>query len=181
MALVPIATAAVTIHATPDTLRGLRELLALTIPGVEDWLGPRLRWREMTPEKAVAFGDATLTPFAVEHGIECIGMKIVRAGRSVVFTADTKPCPNVVRWATNADLLIHEVYGPHSEVESAHTFGHSTAADAGHAAHAAAAHRLLLTHLRSSQFADPHALATEAARVYGRPVEVANDLDTVEY
>ncbi|HEY8597807.1 MAG TPA: MBL fold metallo-hydrolase [Thermomicrobiales bacterium] len=181
VALVPIAATAVTVHAAPETLRSLRDLLALTIPGVEDWLGPRLRWHELRPEKAVALGDATLTPFTVEHGLECIGMKIVRAGRSVVFTADTAPCPNVVRWATDADLLIHEAYGLHDEAESAHTFGHSTATDAGKAAHAAAANRLLLTHLRSSRYANPHALATEAAREYGRPVEVANDLDTVEY
>lgn len=181
VALVPIATAAVTVHAAPETLRGLRDLLALTIPGVEDWLGPRLRWHELTPEKVITIGDATLTPFAVEHGIECIGMKIVQAGRSVVFTADTKPCPNVVRWATNADLLIHEAYDLHAAAESAHTFGHSTATDAGSVAHAAAAHHLLLTHLRSSQFIEPLALAAEAARAYGRPVAVANDLDTFEF
>jgi ribonuclease BN (tRNA processing enzyme) len=181
VALVPLATAAITIHAAPETLQGLHDLLALTIPGVEEWLGPRLRWHELTPEKAIPIGDATFTPFAVEHGIECIGMKIVQAGRSVVFTADTKPCPNVVRWATNADLLIHEAYGPHSGSASAHTFGHSTATDAGNAANAAAAHRLFLTHLRSSQFAAPQALAAEAAEAFGRPVELANDLDTVEF
>ncbi len=181
VALAPIAATRVTVHAAPETLRGLRDLLALTIPGVEDWLRPRLRWHELTPEEAVEIGDATLTPFAVEHGTECIGIKIVRAGRSVVFTADTKPCPNVVRWAMNADLLIHEAYSLHVEVRSAHTFGHSTATDAGNAAHAAAAHRLLLTHLRSDRFAEPHALAAEAARAYGRPVEVVNDLDTVEF
>ena len=181
VALAPLATAMVTIHAAPDTLRGLHDLLALTIPGVEDWLGPRLRWHELTPEKAVTLGDATLTPFAVEHGIECIGMNIVQAGRSVVFTADTKPCPNVVRWAANADLLIHEAYGPHTTAESAHTFGHSTATDAGETANAAAVRRLLLTHLRSSQFADPRALAAEAAQAYERPVELAADLDTVEF
>lgn len=181
VALVPIAVAPVTIHAAPETLRGLHDLLALTIPGVENWLGPRLCWHELTPEKALPIGDTTVTPFAVEHGIECIGMKIVQAGRSVVFTADTKPCPTVVHWATNADLLIHEAYGPHATVESAHTFGHSTATDAGNVAHAAAAHRLILTHLRSSQITEPLALAAEAARAYGRLVEVAGDLDTVEF
>ena len=181
VALVPIATAAVTVHAAPKTLQGLHDLLALTIPGVEDWLGPRLRWHTLAPEKALPLGDATLTPFAVEHGIECIGVKIVRGGRSIVFTADTKPCANVVRWATNVDLLIHEAYGPHTMAASAHTFGHSTATDAGNAANAAAAHRLLLTHFRSSRFAEPQALAAEASQAYGRPVEVANDLETAEF
>lgn len=181
VALVPIPGAAITIHAAPATLRALHELLTLTIPGVEDWLGPRLRWQALAPERAIAIGDATVTPFAVEHGIECVGAKVERAGKSVAFTADTMPCPNIAKWAAGVDLLVHEVYSLDSDADAAHRFGHSTAADAGSAAHRAAARRLLLTHFRSRPFADPAALAAEAARSYGRAVEVANDLDTVEY
>lgn len=181
VALVPIPGAAITIHAAPATLGALHELLALTIPGVEEWLGPRLRWQMLAPGQPVAIGDATVTPFAVEHGIECMGAKVERAGKNVVFTADTKPCPNIASWAAGVDLLIHEAYSLDSDADAAHRFGHSTAIDAGRAAHSAAARRLLLTHFRSRSFADPAALAAEAARAYGRAVEVANDLDTIEY
>lgn len=181
VALVPVPGAAITIHAAPATLQALHELLALTIPGVEEWLGPRLRWQALAPERPVAIGDATITPFAVEHGIECIGVKVERAGKRVVFTADTTPCPNIARWAGGVDLLIHEAYGLDSEADAAHRFGHSTATDAGVAAHTAAARRLLLTHFRPRPLADPDTLATEAARAFGGEVEVANDLDTVEY
>jgi hypothetical protein len=44
VALTPLRGAGLTVHALPETLGALREMLALTIPGVEDWMGERLRW-----------------------------------------------------------------------------------------------------------------------------------------
>jgi len=61
---------------------------------------------------------------------------------------------------------------------AADAFGHSMAADAGTAAREAGAGRLLLTHFRARRFADPAALAAEAA--FGRPVELARDLGVVD-
>jgi ribonuclease BN (tRNA processing enzyme) len=181
VAMVPVAEADVTIHATRSTLVALHELLSVSIPGVEDWLGKRLHWHDLADGQPVAIGDATVTPFAVEHGIDCTGVKIEQHGRSAVFTADTRPCPNVATWAENVDLLIHEAYGPDSDAEMTHYIGHSTAADAGAVARVADARRLILTHLRSQHFADPAALATEAAVAFGHSVEVAQDLDVVEF
>lgn len=181
VALVPVAGAEVTIHAAPPTLKALHDLLALTIPGVEDWLGPRLRWRELREGRPVAIGDLAVTPFEVQHGIDCIGVRLAQGGRSAVFTADTRPCPNVATWAADADLLIHEVYGHDRDAEATHYFGHSTATDAGATARDAAARRLLLTHLRSSSFADPAALAAEAADAFGGAVGVVSDLEVVEF
>ena len=43
VALTALPEAALTVHAPPETLRALHGLLALTIPGVEDWIGKRLR------------------------------------------------------------------------------------------------------------------------------------------
>ena len=170
-----------TIHAPPETLRALYSLLALTIPGVEDWLGGRLRWSELVPEKPARAGDTEVTPFEVDHGIECVGFRVARCGSTLVYAADTRPCPNVVRYAEGADLLIHEAYGTEQDAKRAHTFGHSTAADAGRAAREAGAKRLLLTHLRASRLVDPGALAREATSIFGRPVGVAGDLDAFDF
>jgi len=49
IALAAVPDASLMVHATPVTLGFLRELLALTIPGVEDWLGKRLSWSEPDP------------------------------------------------------------------------------------------------------------------------------------
>jgi hypothetical protein len=47
-ALAAVPEAFLTVHAMPATLGSLHDLLALTIPGVEDWLGDHLRWREIS-------------------------------------------------------------------------------------------------------------------------------------
>lgn len=180
-ALVALPEASLTVHAPSETLEALRDLLSLTIPGVEGWIGGRLSWRKLVPGEPVKANDAEVTPFAVDHGLECVGFRVVQGASTMVFTADTRPCPNVVRYAQGADLLVHEVYGPDGAAERAHAFGHSTAAEAGKAARAAGAKRLVLTHLRASRFADPEELVAEAEAAFGRRVEVASDLEVFEF
>src|SRR5262249_13736682 len=120
------------------------------------------------------------TPFAVDHGLECLGFRLVLGEATAVFSADTRPCPTLIEYARGTDVLIHEAYGLATSASQAHGFGHSTAADAGAAARAAGAGRLLLTPLRASRFADPAALGAEAAEVFGRPVELAVDLGVIQ-
>jgi ribonuclease Z len=117
-------------------------------------------------------------PFEVDHGVECAGFRIAHGGAIVVYAADTRPCENVVEYARDADLLIHEAYGLAGDAKRAHVFGHSTATEAGEIALAGGAKRLLLTHIRASRFVDPVALAKEAEVAFGSPVEVVRDLDT---
>lgn len=179
--LVAVPGATITVYAAAETAQALHDLLRLTIPGVEDWLGPRLQWRVIEPERPLAIGDLELTPFNVEHGIECVGLRVARDGRSAVFSADTCPCPNLVRHARGAELLIHEVYSPDADAETAHRFGHSTAADAGEAARDAGVGRLMLTHFRSSKYVDVEALRAEAAAIFPGPVDAAEDLLRVAF
>ena len=176
-ALAAVPEASITVHATPATLASLRELLALTIPGVEDWLGERLLWRELVPGQPVWAADAEVTPFGVDHGIECVGFRVDREGSAMTFAADTRPCENVVWYAKGAGLLVHEAYGPDGGAEQAHLFGHSTAAEAGRAANEAGVGRLVLTHLRAGRHVSPEELAAEAGGAFGGPVTAARDLD----
>jgi ribonuclease BN (tRNA processing enzyme) len=173
--------ASLTVHATPETLRALRELLNLTIPGVENWLGRRLRWHECAPGKAISVGDAEVSPFSVDHGIECVGFRIAQADSIVVIAADTRPYQNVVEYSRGAHLLVHEAYGLDEDAEQAHAFGHSTAAEAGKAARAAGVQRVILTHLRARRFVDPEELKAEATSTFGGTVEVARDLDIFDF
>ncbi len=181
VAMVPFASASITVHALPGTLKALRELLELTIPGVEDWLGERLLWRELVTGTATGVGDVEVTPFPVDHGLECVGFHIAQGGATMVYAADTRPCETVVEHTKGANLLIHEAYGPDEGAEQAHFLGHSTAGEAGETAHKAGARRLVLTHLRESRFADPQELKSEAESAFGLAVEVACDLDTFDF
>ena len=181
ISMASLPDASLTIHALPETSRALKELLALTIPGVEDWLGGRLGWREFAPEEPVPVGNAEVTPFLVDHSVECVGYRVAQGDSVLVFSADTRPCKAVVEHSRGADLLIHEAYGTRGESERAHTIGHSSAVDAGEVARAAGASRLVLTHLREGRFADPVELVAEAGAAFGGPVEAASDLDAFEF
>ncbi len=179
--LAALPEASLLVHAAPDTLRALRDLLGLTLPGAESWLGKRLGWRELVPGKPTEVGGAEVTPFSLDHGLECVGFRVAQAGAVAVFSADTRPTREVVENAKGADLLVHDAYGPHNAAEQAHAMGHSTATEAGEAARAAGVRRLVLNHLRSSRFVDPEELAAEAEAAFGGPVRAAEDLDTVEF
>jgi ribonuclease Z len=179
--LASLPEASLLVHAAPDTLRALRNLLDLTLPGAEGWLGDRLGWRELVPGKPTEVGGAEVTPFSLDHGLECVGFRVAQAGAAAVFSVDTRPTREIIENASGADLLVHDAYGPKDAAEQSHAMGHSTATDAGEAARAAGVRRLVLTHLRSSRFVDPGALTAEAETAFGGPVSAAEDLDTVEF
>jgi|SRR5215210_1923624 len=181
VALTSLPDAGLTVHALPGTLRALRGLLALNIPGVEDWMGERLRWNTLTPGEPSRAKDFEIAPFEVDHGIECAGFRIAQGGSILVYAADTRPSPNAVEYARDADLLIHDVYSLEGGAEQAHAFGHSTAAEAGRVAREAGAKRLVLTHFRASRFVVPGELAAEAKAAFGGPVAAARDLDAFDF
>jgi ribonuclease Z len=176
-AMTSLPEASITVHALPKTLLATRELLSLTIPGVEGWLGGRLAWSDLVPGEPARAGDAEVTPFEVDHGLECAGLRVEQGGSAMTFSADTRPCASTVEHSRGAYLLVHEAYGPEDHAKRAHSLGHSTAAEAGIAAREAGVGHLVLTHLRSSPLVDPWRLAGEAKAAFGGPVDVARDLD----
>jgi ribonuclease Z len=88
-----------------------------------------------------------------------------RPGKVVSYCLDTRPCPNAVRLAENADWLIHEATFTEEQIEESHHFGHSTAVQAAEIAAEARAKRLLITHF-SSRYADVRVLLDEARLVF---------------
>lgn len=89
-------------------------------------------------------------------------------GRAIVYSADTEPCPALVRLASGADLLLHEATGEHP--------GHSTPAEAAEVAREAGVAQLALIHypvrgmnleawrLQAAEFPGPVTLAREGDR-----------------
>ena len=88
-----------------------------------------------------------------------------RPGRVFAYCFDTRPTPEAVRLATDADLLYHEATFVHALHEKAERSGHATAREAAEIAVAAGARRLLLGHF-SSRYDTPAPLVEEARTVF---------------
>ncbi len=101
-----------------------------------------------------------------------------RSGRKIVYTGDTKPTKNLVKFAKNADLLIHETTFDDELSERAQEEGHSTPSGAAETAKKAKAERLVLTHL-SARYKDTRLLLEQAKKIFSK-VDVAEDFMKIE-
>jgi ribonuclease Z len=100
---------------------------------------------------------------------------VARAGRRVVISGDTRPCPSVVAASKEADLLVHEATFSDDEQARALETRHSTAREAARVAKEAGARRLVLTHLSSRHDVDPRPLLEQARQEFPGQVDVAYD------
>ena len=104
------------------------------------------------------------------HWVPNAGMRITAGGRTVTYTGDTGPSPDVIELARNADLLIADAtFVEH--VPRADAPFLTSARQAGEQATAAGAGNLLLSHLWPGTDAD--AARESAARRFSGGVQVA--------
>lgn len=101
------------------------------------------------------------------HSVTSIALRFVDKAthRSLVYSSDTAPCPEVEALAWKANLLIHEASGA--------GFGHTSAAEAGMVATRANVERLLLVHYFPES---RERLLAEVQSTYAGPVQVADEL-----
>jgi ribonuclease Z len=102
-----------------------------------------------------------------------------RAGRTVVFSGDTRPTATLLQAARGADLLIHEATFSHEEAGRAVETGHSTAQEAATIARDAGVRQLVMTHISARYTRDAPELVAEARAIFPETV-VARDGMTVE-
>ena len=101
-----------------------------------------------------------------------------RPGRKIVYTGDTRSTKNLVKFAKNADLLIHETTLDDEWLERAQEEGHSTPGGAAETAKKAKAKRLVLTHI-SARYKDSEILLEQAKKIFSK-VDVAEDFMKIE-
>jgi ribonuclease Z len=131
------------VYGPVETLNVARSLLELfTLDEREDmfileWHSIPLREGRLVLE--VEGVEITSAPVAHRH-VQTVALRFedTTIGRSAAYSADTEPCPALIRLAAGADLLIHEATGDH--------IGHSSPAQAAEVAREAGVGRLVLIH-----------------------------------
>ena len=101
-----------------------------------------------------------------------------RPGRKIVYTSDTSPFKNLVKFAEGADLLIHDATLDDELAERAEEDGHSTPSQAAENAKKAHVKHLILTHI-SARYKVPKILLKQARKIFEN-TQVAEDFMTIE-
>jgi ribonuclease Z len=129
-----------------------------------------------------------VTAFLVDHPPvkPAFGYRFEAGQHSIVITGDTKPNPNLTRFAAGADILVSEAYVPDrgaSPVQEGKPWGiqdyHMSAKEAGETAEKAKVKILVLTHLIPAN-APEKMFAEEAAKVFNGKIIVGRDLMRVD-
>jgi ribonuclease BN (tRNA processing enzyme) len=129
---------------------------------------PMLEWRDIAHGARAGIGEVSCAFHRTDHADETLAVRIDGAGRALGYSADSGPGWSVDELGIGLDLLLCEAT---YTAEHEGTAGHLSARQAGAAAKAAGAQRLVLTHRWPT--VDAGAVVSEAEAAFGGPVEQA--------
>ncbi|NUR04428.1 MAG: MBL fold metallo-hydrolase [Streptomyces sp.] len=162
--------APIPVHAPADCAQRLAGFFGRPDAG---FLSGILDFRTLYDGHTARYGDLLLTSRAVVHDVEAYGLRAETDGRVLAYSGDTGPCAALGRLAANADLFLCEAdIDTHREGEQVHL----TPEDVGHTARAAAASRLLVTHVGPTLTRE--AATKRAAAVFGDRTATAREGET---
>ena len=103
-----------------------------------------------------------------------------RKGVKITYSGDTRPCEEMIEFAKNSTILIHESTFTSEEAQNAVDHGHSIAADAGYVAKQSNSEKLIITHI-STRYGESYSkiLLKEAKEVFEN-TELAYDFLEIE-
>ncbi len=133
--------------------------------------------------KSVGLSSKVLEKLRREGKIEYKGKSItidevsngVRIGRKIVYSGDTAPMDEMVDFAKDANVLIHEATVDSSLEQQANEYGHSSARQAAIIAKKANVDNLLLVHV-SPRYKDAKIIENEAKKIFPNS-KVMKDFD----
>jgi ribonuclease BN (tRNA processing enzyme) len=146
----------------------LRAVLALDRPGMLD---PAIALHEFTPGDQFTAGPFRVRTWLLPHSLPNAGLRLQAGDRTLAYTGDTGPSPDLIPLALHAETLIAEASYPR-EVPADLAAHLSSALQAGQTAAKAGVGRLILTHLMPGT--DAGQTREAAAEAFTGPVEVAS-------
>ncbi len=136
-------------------------------PVVGEWTDT-FAWKFVADGDEVDVLDAHIRFARTDHPLPTVAMDIEQGGKRLVYTSDTGPEWSVEHFRPGADLVLSEATYTHDDIRVAI---HLSARQAGEAARAANARKLILTHLWPT--VDPVASAEEGSEAFGSAVTLA--------
>ena len=149
------------VYAPEGVERALRPLVAGDF-------GSTFDWRLVADGDKAEVGDVTVQFSRTDHPPPTMAVELTHDGRRLVYSSDTGPRWGPDAFGAGADLVLCEATYPDDDIKAPI---HLSARQAGEAARAAQARRLVLTHLWPT--IDVAAAATEGAEAFGAEVDVA--------
>ncbi len=101
-----------------------------------------------------------------------------RKGVKITYSGDTRPCEELIEFARDSTILIHEATYKVEDTDKAEEHAHSTSADAARTALYSNSKELILTHI-SARYNDVDNLLDEAKKIF-KNTKIAEDLMKVE-
>lgn len=114
-------------------------------------------------------GGVSIDVAAMRHICEAYAFRIAVGGKSLVFTGDTVPCPELVELARGADLLLADAAW--REQAGRANYLHMSGHEAGAVAEEAGVGRLVLTHVLP--WSDRNGVLEDAVESFTGPVTLA--------
>jgi ribonuclease BN (tRNA processing enzyme) len=127
-----------------------------------------LDWRVVTHGDRAGIGETSFAFHRTDHAEETLAVRFDGAGRTLGYSADSGPAWSLEELGSGLDLVLCEAT---YTAEHEGTAGHMSGRQAGTAARAASAKRLVITHRWPTVSAK--AVAKEAGTAFGGPVEQA--------
>lgn len=173
----------VVVHALRDTLEGIERVKSGCFPewGIDNpqWGHQREHFqKEVRPGQSIEIGGFEVQFYEMVHRVPTIAVRVTVGGRTMTFSADSRPCEELVKAARNADLFLCDALYAERQgeqwAEQARRLMHPTAKEAGDMARAAGAKALACIH--TSVLAQPDLVLAEAAEHFAGPTSLPSDL-----
>ncbi len=127
---------------------------------------------EISAERKFMIGPWEVSFCPTVHPAYCLAMKFTSEGRSIVYSADTGWCDELVEFSKGANLLICEssLYNE----QKGQVSGHMTGGEAGQLAQLAEVQALILAHF--PHYGEHQRLVEQAREEFSGPVQLASEL-----
>lgn len=159
------------IYGQKDTLEIAKFNISHMYPKAMD----NVNFIEVSPSSSFKCGNLDITIFNAIHSVPCIGCAIESNGKQLVYSSDSLPCDDLLKYSKNPDLLIHEGMLTNEDDEFAQKIKHSTAKYAGEIATKVNAKALALVHINLSVFGKETILIEEARKEYSGLITIPTE------